>query len=59
MCQFDNECIITQRTRSGCSACRLKKCFGLGMNPTLIRSIARKPKSKQKTTNQISLPQVK
>ncbi|CAF1270899.1 unnamed protein product [Adineta steineri] len=36
-CQLDDNCDITQFTRSGCSACRLKKCFSLGMNPKLIR----------------------
>ncbi|CAF1290109.1 unnamed protein product [Rotaria sordida] len=36
-CQFDNNCKITKRTRNICSACRLKKCFLLGMNQQLIR----------------------
>ncbi|CAF4835500.1 unnamed protein product, partial [Rotaria sp. Silwood2] len=36
-CQFNNNCQITQYTRSTCSACRLNKCFALGMNPQLIR----------------------
>ncbi|CAF1020667.1 unnamed protein product [Rotaria sp. Silwood1] len=36
-CKFYNNCKITKETRSICSACRLKKCFILGMNPKLIR----------------------
>jgi hypothetical protein len=37
-CQLNNDCIITPTTRGGCSACRLTKCFVLGMNSDLIRS---------------------
>ncbi|CAF4395760.1 unnamed protein product [Rotaria sp. Silwood2] len=36
-CQFNNNCQITQYTRSICSTCRLNKCFAFGMNPQLIR----------------------
>jgi hypothetical protein len=36
-CQEKNNCIIIQKTRIRCPACRLKKCFSLGMNPKLIR----------------------
>lgn len=39
-CHNDNKCKITKDTRSLCGACRLKKCFSLGMNPKLIRSPA-------------------
>ena len=37
-CQSNNDCPIHKYSRSGCSACRLKKCYALGMNPQLIRS---------------------
>lgn len=37
-CQLENHCDIDQRSRSACSACRLKKCFELGMKSDLIRS---------------------
>ncbi|CAF1526944.1 unnamed protein product [Rotaria magnacalcarata] len=37
LCQFDNDCDITIRTRGNCSPCRLKKCLGLGMDPELNR----------------------
>ncbi|CAF1413111.1 unnamed protein product [Adineta steineri] len=36
-CKLDHECEITKRTRSACAACRLKKCFTLGMNQQLLR----------------------
>ncbi|CAF3328351.1 unnamed protein product [Rotaria socialis] len=36
-CQRNNHCEITRLTRGSCSACRLRKCFTLGMNPKLIR----------------------
>ena len=45
-CPLDNTCIITQQTRAGCSACRLKKCFDLGMNSNLIRSTFHRSPSK-------------
>lgn len=63
---MDGDCVITQHTRGGCSACRLKKCFALGMNPKLIRSSPQKSTtftSHQKTpktrSEQSCLPQVK
>lgn len=37
-CPMNSNCEINQLTRSGCLACRLKKCFTLGMNPQLIRA---------------------
>ncbi|UJR36660.1 hypothetical protein I4U23_029377 [Adineta vaga] len=40
-CLLNNDCIITQQTRGACSACRLKKCLSLGMNPKLIRVSAK------------------
>ncbi len=40
-CQDKNNCIIMQKTRVRCSACRLKKCLSLGMNPKLIRQFNR------------------
>lgn len=39
-CQLNADCVINRHTRGGCSACRLKKCFTLGMNPLLIRSVS-------------------
>ncbi|CAF5010107.1 unnamed protein product [Rotaria sp. Silwood1] len=36
-CQYNNHCEITHEKRNLCSACRLKKCFALDMNPQLIR----------------------
>jgi hypothetical protein len=36
-CKLNNKCKITQTTRRDCSACRLKKCFSLGMNQHLVR----------------------
>lgn len=39
-CLLENNCEITKLTRGACSACRLKKCFLMGMNPKLIRCIS-------------------
>ncbi|CAF0806497.1 unnamed protein product [Adineta ricciae] len=44
-CLLNSDCIITQQTRGACSACRLKKCLALGMNPALIRSSPKKLKN--------------
>ncbi len=33
-----SDCTINKQTRGSCGACRLKKCFLFGMNPSLIRS---------------------
>lgn len=35
-CLFENNCVIDRTTRRQCSACRLKKCFSIGMKPQLI-----------------------
>jgi len=35
-CLIENNCNITTKTRGRCSACRLQKCFALGMNPKLV-----------------------
>jgi hypothetical protein len=57
-CEFENNCTITKITRSFCSACRLKKCLELGMDPKLIRRI---PQSNiiSKKTRQPSTTEVK
>lgn len=39
-CSMENDCEINRFSRGNCSACRLKKCFALGMNPQLIRSVS-------------------
>ncbi|UJR36653.1 hypothetical protein I4U23_029370 [Adineta vaga] len=57
-CQLENNCEITQITRSGCSACRLKKCFSTGMNSSLIRYIPQKHHQIQKRKT-LSLPTLK
>ncbi|UJR34256.1 hypothetical protein I4U23_021660 [Adineta vaga] len=36
-CQYDWNCRVTPTTRMKCSACRLMKCFAIGMNMNLIR----------------------
>lgn len=43
---MNSDCEINRWTRSGCLACRLKKCFSLGMNPQLIRAQPGKPPSR-------------
>ncbi|CAF1505828.1 unnamed protein product [Adineta steineri] len=55
-CLLDNNCDITKHTRGGCSSCRLKKCYALGMNPKLIRA-PYKPLVKKQTS--IALPEPK
>ncbi|UJR09480.1 hypothetical protein I4U23_013718 [Adineta vaga] len=37
VCKSNNHCQITKMTRGICSACRLKKCYLLGMNHHLLR----------------------
>ncbi|UJR32854.1 hypothetical protein I4U23_020316 [Adineta vaga] len=37
LCQYSGDCEITKFNRLGCTACRLKKCFTIGMNPDFIR----------------------
>lgn len=36
-CTADNDCVITDRRRGNCSACRLKKCLDLGMSRGAVR----------------------
>jgi len=33
---MENNCEITKLLRGNCTACRLKKCFALGMDPNLV-----------------------
>lgn len=40
ICQFENDCSITKRTRSYCLPCRLKKCLAAGMDPLIMRNNA-------------------
>lgn len=35
-CAFQRSCPINVRTRRFCSACRLKKCFDIGMRADMI-----------------------
>ncbi|CAF0733242.1 unnamed protein product [Adineta steineri] len=41
-CLLNNDCIITKQTRGACSACRLKKCFTLGMDPKVLRGTTKR-----------------
>ncbi len=36
-CRYSGNCEITKYTRLGCTACRLNKCFSIGMDPDFIR----------------------
>ncbi len=36
-CRYNGNCEITKYTRLGCTACRLNKCFSIGMDPDFIR----------------------
>lgn len=36
-CQVNNDCVITDRRRGNCSACRLQKCLDLGMSKGAVR----------------------
>lgn len=38
-CRFTRHCEIVRKTRSFCSACRLEKCFQVGMDRLLIRRV--------------------
>ncbi|KAK7486209.1 hypothetical protein BaRGS_00022532 [Batillaria attramentaria] len=52
-CVFQDKCEINKATRRFCAACRLKKCFAVGMNADLIlddkERTARKRKGRVKT----------
>lgn len=54
---MENQCSITQQTRGICTACRLKKCFDLGMKSDLIRS-PYQSKSERKKQKELALPKV-
>ncbi|CAG5115382.1 unnamed protein product, partial [Candidula unifasciata] len=36
VCLFDNNCVVNIRTRRFCPACRIKKCYKIGMNRDMI-----------------------
>ncbi|CAL1547170.1 unnamed protein product, partial [Lymnaea stagnalis] len=36
VCLFENKCIVDIRTRRFCPACRIKKCYSIGMNREMI-----------------------
>lgn len=36
-CRYGRKCEITKHTRLNCTACRLTKCFAIGMDPDFIR----------------------
>ncbi|RUS86754.1 hypothetical protein EGW08_005477, partial [Elysia chlorotica] len=44
VCLFENNCIIDVRTRRFCPACRIKKCFSVGMNREMILDDSEKKK---------------
>lgn len=37
VCRYDGHCEVNMLTRKVCAACRLAKCFAVGMNTDLIR----------------------
>ncbi len=37
VCRYDGNCEVTRFTRLSCTACRLNKCFAIGMDPNYIR----------------------
>nr|KAG5699025.1 hypothetical protein BaRGS_025419 [Batillaria attramentaria] len=55
-CVFQDKCEINKATRRFCAACRLKKCFAVGMNADLIlddkERTARKRKGRVKTVTE-------
>ena len=36
VCLFENKCVVDIRTRRFCPACRIKKCYSIGMNRDMI-----------------------
>ncbi|GFR58101.1 nuclear hormone receptor HR96-like isoform X2 [Elysia marginata] len=44
VCLFENKCVIDVRTRRFCPACRIKKCFSVGMNREMILDDSEKKK---------------
>jgi nuclear receptor subfamily 1 group I len=51
-CDFDGDCPVTILSRHVCTACRLDKCFWVGMRTELIRC----SRQKKKNTAQASEP---
>ncbi|CAF1030824.1 unnamed protein product [Adineta ricciae] len=50
-CYFNDRCVMTPKTRKYCSACRLRSCFRVGMDPKLIRRSPPTSTSKLPTTS--------
>ncbi|UJR07777.1 hypothetical protein I4U23_012060 [Adineta vaga] len=48
-CNFGNQCEINLQTRQICSACRLTKCFTIGMKVELLRGSRSRKNRKRKT----------
>lgn len=67
-CRFDGNCDITVENRRHCTACRIRKCFAIGMKKEWIRSEEEKQlkriqseknhhfKPSTKRSNEISIP---
>lgn len=39
ICQEDGDCPVTWKSRRMCNCCRLAKCFRVGMQKSLIRTV--------------------
>ncbi|KAH9489934.1 hypothetical protein Btru_038295 [Bulinus truncatus] len=48
VCLFENKCVVDIRTRRFCPACRIKKCFSIGMNREMILDDSEKKKRMSK-----------
>ncbi|CAJ0590675.1 unnamed protein product [Cylicocyclus nassatus] len=49
-CPFSNNCGITSASRRFCQACRLRKCFAVGMNRTWLQDQRPRTHSKRRRT---------
>ncbi|CAG5133648.1 unnamed protein product [Candidula unifasciata] len=48
VCLFDNNCVVDIRTRRFCPACRIKKCYKIGMKKDMILDDSEKRKRMNK-----------
>ncbi|KAJ8299581.1 hypothetical protein KUTeg_023641 [Tegillarca granosa] len=59
VCNKNNKCVITDRPRGNCSACRMNKCLELGMSKEAVRQGRYTLEERTKTINAVRVLQGK